>query len=277
MRPEGDAHAERPGAERKEDWPTPTYEDRRPEPSGQGMNATREFSAASQEQNSRLRCMGPEKRPCTEGEVRELSHRMAERSAEHPALASINTLTLESSQGAISCRQVDGHFCTPEQLRSLNEHVAEPLRYEIYELVLRSNPENRSSTAQNQTPTTSSEVSTTPDNASTTQSSTSPTPGSAYTMPSSTSPTPSTAYTTPSTAYTTPSSTSATSSSASTKPNNTSTKPTGNALTQGHNATAQNHAATTASHPPTWQHRPSAPQNHPSTAASQTSTPAKPQ
>ena len=127
---------------------------------------------------------GPEKRPCTEGEVRELSHRMAERSAEHPALASINTLTLESSQGALSCRQVDGTRCTPEQLRSLDEHVAEPLRCAIYELVMGSNPASRPSTGQDQTPTTLSDVSTTPDSPSPTPSSTSTTPSSASKTPS---------------------------------------------------------------------------------------------
>jgi len=170
VRPEGDASTEKTGTKSTDKWPSPTYEDRRSEQPAHAMNATGEFSAASQGQNSRLRCRGPEKRPCTEGEVKELSSRMAEKSSEHPALASINTLTLESPQGAISCRQVDGKFCTPEQLKSLNEHVAEPLRCEIYELALRSNPQSHTSTAQNKTPATSHAVSTTPESASPTPS-----------------------------------------------------------------------------------------------------------
>jgi hypothetical protein len=49
---------------------------------------------------------------------------MEEKSADHPALAGINTLRLESSDGTLSCRQKDGNPCTAEQVRSLDEHVA---------------------------------------------------------------------------------------------------------------------------------------------------------
>ena len=108
---------------------------------------------------------------------------MAEKSAEHPALASINTLTLESSEGALSCWQVDGALCTREQLGALNEHVAAPLRCAIYEV--RSYPESQNSTAQNQTPKTSTNISTAPTTAFLTQSSTATTPSSASTATSS--------------------------------------------------------------------------------------------
>jgi len=159
QRLEGEEHAEKTGAERTDKWPSPSYEKREAEESGRG------FDSSSRGSNRMLRCMGPERRPCTEGEVRELSRRMTERSSEHPALASINALSLESSEGSLSCRQVDGAHCTSEQVRSLNEHVAEPLRCAIYEVASRSNPESRNSTEQNETPTTSGEVSTMPGSA----------------------------------------------------------------------------------------------------------------
>lgn len=242
QRPEGDAHAEKTGAERTDKWPSPTYEQPVSEPSGHALNATRESDATSRGSKNMWRCTGPERRPCTEGEVRELSRRMAERSAEHSALASISTLTLESSAGALSCRQVDGALCTHEQLRSLNEHVAEPLRCAIYEVVLKSNPKNPTSTAQNQTPKTSSAVSTTRDNAS-------PTRNSTFTTPNNASP----------------------------NQNSTFTTPSSNSPTQHHNSTAQNHASTPASHASGWQHRPPATQNHTSTTGNQNSTPPKQQ
>src|SRR5208282_3714498 len=115
--------------------------------------------------------------------VSELSHRMAERSAEHPALASISTLTLESSEGALSCRQLDGAHCNHEQLRALNEHVAEPLRCAIYEVS--SNPASQTSTAQNQTPLTLGNRSTTAGSASLTGWGSSTTPTSSSTTPGS--------------------------------------------------------------------------------------------
>jgi hypothetical protein len=89
--------------------------------------------------------MGRERRPCTEEEVRELDRRMAERSSEHPLLAEINTLTLESPDGKISCLQNNGSPCTGEQIRVLNEHVAAPLRYEIRFEFSRTNTANRTS------------------------------------------------------------------------------------------------------------------------------------
>ena len=242
QRPERDAHAEKTGAEPTDKWPTATYEQQESEPSGHVLNATRESDARSRGSNNMLRCTGPERRPCTGAEVRELSHRMAERSAEHPALASISTLTLESSAGALSCRQVDGALCTHEQLRSLNEHVAEPLRCAIYEVALRSNPASQTSTAQKHTPTTLSDVSTTPTSVSPAQNST---------------------FTTPSSASTTPSS--------------ASTTPTSNSSTQNHSSTAQNHPSTTAYRASAWQHRNPATQNHPSTTGNKNSMPPKQQ
>jgi len=187
QRTDGDAHAEKTGVERSDKWPSPTYEQRESQPADHAMNATGKSGTASQGSNKMVKCTGPEKRPCTEGEVRELSRKMAEKSAEHPALAAINTLTLESSAGALSCRQVNGARCTSEQLKSLNEHVAGPLRCAIYEVVSGSNPASHTSTAQNQTRTTSSYVSTTPSSVSTTSSTTSTTPSTVFTPSSSTS------------------------------------------------------------------------------------------
>ncbi len=78
-----------------------------------------------------LKCRGLERRPCTEEKVRELARRMGEKSAEHPVLAEINTLRLDSPDGTLSCRQNNGNRCTAEQVRSLNEHVAAEMRCEI--------------------------------------------------------------------------------------------------------------------------------------------------
>jgi cobalamin biosynthesis Mg chelatase CobN len=46
-------------------------------------------------------------------------------------LAQINSLTLESPDGTLSCRQNNGSPCTNEQIRILNEHVAAPLRCQV--------------------------------------------------------------------------------------------------------------------------------------------------
>ena len=78
-----------------------------------------------------LKCRGLERRPCTEEKVRDLARRMGEKSAEHPVLAEINTLRLDSPDGTLSCRQNNGNRCTAEQVRSLNEHVAAEMRCEI--------------------------------------------------------------------------------------------------------------------------------------------------
>ena len=86
--------------------------------------------------------MGPERRPCTEEMVRDLARRMGEKSAEHPALAEINTLSLDSPDGTLSCRQNDGKPCTAEQVRSLNEHVAAEMRCDVRFEYSRSNAGN---------------------------------------------------------------------------------------------------------------------------------------
>ena len=98
-----------------------------------------------------------------------MARRMAERSSEHPALANINTLTLES-EGALSCRQLSGAHCTSEEIKALNEHVAQPLRSEIYEVAGRPKAAGQNSIAQNQTSTPSSPISTTAITTSTTPS-----------------------------------------------------------------------------------------------------------
>lgn len=237
----GDAQPEKTGAEGADKWPSPTYDEPADSPDRE-MNATRESGATSQGSEHMLRCAGPERRPCTEGEVRELSRRLAERSQEHPALASINTLTLESSQGAVSCRQVDGARCTREQLRSLNEHVAAPLRCAIYEVNVRSNPQSRTSTEPNEEPANSSYVATTPE-------STSLTPASTYTAPGS--------------SYMTTTS--------------TATTPGGNSSTQHGNPTGQNHAHNADRRPAEWHHRDPTAQNHTPTARHQIPPPPKQQ
>ncbi len=72
------------------------------------MNSTSQGAAKGQGSEGALKCMGPERRPCTEDMVREMARRMAERSSEHPALAEINTLTMDSPDGTLSCGQNDG-------------------------------------------------------------------------------------------------------------------------------------------------------------------------
>jgi len=114
-------------------------------------NATATSGSAERRQGSAgLKCLGPERHPCTQENMEELSHRMTEKSAEHPALADINTLTLESPDGTVSCRQNNGAPCTMDQIRVLNEHVAAPLRCDIRYEYPRSNTANRTSTSLRQ-------------------------------------------------------------------------------------------------------------------------------
>jgi hypothetical protein len=117
---------------------------------GTRTTATSSAGGATSQQGSEagLKCRGPERRPCTQENMEELSHRMTEKSAEHPALAEINTLTLESPDGTVSCRQNNGAPCTMEQIRILNEHVAAPLRCDIRYESSRSNTANRASTTR---------------------------------------------------------------------------------------------------------------------------------
>src|SRR5208337_3402606 len=60
QRPEGDAHAEKTGAERTDKWPSPAYEQHESEPSGHVLNTTQKSNATSQGSNNMLRCTGPE-------------------------------------------------------------------------------------------------------------------------------------------------------------------------------------------------------------------------
>jgi len=52
------------------------------------MNSTSRGTAKGQGSEGALKCMGPERSPCTEEMVREMDRRTAERSSEHPVLAS---------------------------------------------------------------------------------------------------------------------------------------------------------------------------------------------
>jgi len=49
--------------------------------------------------------------------VRDLSGMMGEKSAERPALAEINTVSLDSLDGTSSCRLNDGKPCGAQQVR----------------------------------------------------------------------------------------------------------------------------------------------------------------
>jgi len=263
QRPDGDAHAERFGDDRRDrdKWPSAVYEQRETEESGHDANVAREFAGTSQGSVDRLRCMGPERRPCREWEVNELSRRMVEKSNEHPVLASIRTLTLESSEGALSCQRVEGGHCTPEQLWSLNEHVAKPLRCTIYEVPLRPNSVSPSATAQNRAPTRSAEVSTTRHNESESEKS-SPTAWNNESVSEKSTPT------TSNNEFLTETSTSP-------APTGTTVAAGGNSTTPHRNPTAQNHAPATAAHPAGWQHRTAATPSHTTVPASQGSTPPK--
>jgi len=242
---EGDVRAGKRGAPGAEKWPSEVYmtpaeerdeRSRESEGSSQLMNSTSE-RAPYQNSHEPLRCMGPERHPCSEGVVRELSRRMEERRAEHPLLASIRALTLESPDGTVSCRRHDGQACTREELRSLNEHVAEPLRCRIYYGASTSYAESHTSTVPYQTTTT---------------------PTTTYAPTNKTSMPPSTTPATTGGTTTTRSTTAAT-------PNN-----------PNHTAMTQNHGPAAGYHPSAWQNRTATTQNHAS-GTGYHSTPAKPE
>lgn len=258
QRPEGDARAERFGDDHRDKWPAAVYEQREAEESGHDANATREFAGTSQGSGDRLRCMGPERHPCRESEVNELSRRMAEKSNEHPVLASIRNLTLESSEGALSCQQVEGGHCTPEQLWSLNEHVAKPLRCTIYEVPLRPNSVSPSATAQNRAPTRSSQVSTTTNNESASERSSSTTSDNEFASEKSTPTAANDEF--------------LNETSASPAAKSAAVAPSSNASTPKRNPTAQNHAPAAAARAAGWQHRTAAMPNHTVAPASQNSS-----
>jgi hypothetical protein len=183
------------------------------------MGSTAEGAARGQGSEGALRCMGPERRACTEEMVRDLGSKLAEKRSEHPALADINTLTLDSRDGTLSCRQNDGKPCTAEQVRALNEHVAAALRWDVRFESSRSNAQSHTSMAQNHTsmpPNTvaTNNTSTTPVNSSTTGSSAS------------------------------------TQNHTSTAQNHTSTASSRTSLPQNRTSTTQNHASTTGNHNP---------------------------
>ena len=114
-------------------------------------NTTPGGAANGQGSVGALKCTGPERRPCTQEMVRDLARRMGKKSAEHSALAKINTLSLDSPDGTLSCRQNDGKPCTAEQVRSLNEHVAAEMRCDVRFEYSGSNAGNATSTHPNTT------------------------------------------------------------------------------------------------------------------------------
>jgi hypothetical protein len=94
-------------------------------------NPTPQAPPTWQASASSLKCLGPERRPCTRELVQDLARRTGEKSTEHPALAEIKALALDAPDGTLSCRQGDGGSCTREQVKALNEHVAASLRYNV--------------------------------------------------------------------------------------------------------------------------------------------------
>lgn len=140
-------------------WATPTFEPPRAEVERAEREARMEAAARSAGSQGGLWCRGPERRPCEEQNVREMSRRMDEKRSEHASLADIRSLRLESSDGRLACEQATGERCNWEQIRSLNEHVATELRCEIYFDPSPSNQRN-TSTTQNHASTTRTGVST---------------------------------------------------------------------------------------------------------------------
>jgi len=162
--PEGD---HRFGHNREDRWPseiimTPAERhDEKAREYEESSNLPSEGNSTSQGQHERLRCAGPERHPCTEWEVREMHRRLEERREEHPELAHIRILVLETREGAVACRQHDDAPCTQEQVRALNEHVAEPMRCALYFGTPRASTGTSTATSQNHHPSTQNHPATT--------------------------------------------------------------------------------------------------------------------
>lgn len=212
-------------------WVTPTFEPTRAEVERAEREARMEAAAHSAGSQGGLWCRGPERRPCEEQNVREMSRRMDEKRSEHASLADIRSLRLESSDGRLTCEQASGERCNWEQIRSLNDHVAAELRCEIYF--------DPSSSNQRLTNTTRNHASTTRAGVSTATSYTSRTSGNSST--------------------TVGSGSSVTTTATSSTPISTTTT---TAKTQSHDLNAQNHPPAAAEHT-AMQHHPMPPHRQP--------------
>jgi hypothetical protein len=188
----GESDARAAKARDESSWPSPTYEEpRRAEQREERELASEGAGSTTSAGSSRvLRCMGPERQPCTEWNVRELSRQMEEKRSDHPALGDITAMRLESSDGAFLCQQANGEHCTSEQIRSLNEHVAEPLRCTIYWGNESSSPANAVATAQYRSRTSAGTASNGKSNASLTATDTSSAPAGTSTTANKTAATP---------------------------------------------------------------------------------------
>lgn len=254
--PERDARSRKSTTEGNNEWPSeivmtpatpPTENSQESQAANHLLNSTSGTGALPSGQYERLHCVGPERRPCTEGVVRDLTQRMMERRDEHPLLASIHSVTLESREGEVSCQQHGGQPCTHEQVRALNEHVAEPLRCALYFSAARPSGEAYSTARQSRTAT----------------------PSGTTTNHTPTASTGSTTQGTPTASTPTPDSTQSNSKTAS----NSST-PAGGTSTQS-TPTGQNHAQAAGSRGTPWQYRTVAGQAHASSAGNHNSMPPK--
>ena len=167
-------------ADSKSRWASPSFEPPREErerAEREAREARMEAAAHSVGTQGGVWCRGPERRPCEEWNVREMSRRMDEKRSEHASLADIRSLRLESSDGRLACEQASGERCNWEQIRSLNDHVAAELRCEIY---FDPSPSNQrlTNTTQNHASTTRTGFSTARGNSSRTSGNTSTTVGS---------------------------------------------------------------------------------------------------
>jgi hypothetical protein len=110
-----------------------TDAERLPEGMEDALNSARKSASTAQGQGPEgdLKCLGPEKHPCTENVVQFMERKLQEKRSEHREFAEISSLRLYSPNGKVSCRQKDGNSCTAEQVRLLNEHVAQPMMCDL--------------------------------------------------------------------------------------------------------------------------------------------------
>lgn len=227
-------------------WPSPSFGGSHGDVNRSTDEAGSVSGAGSSASQPGLRCRGPERRPCEERNVAEMSRRLLDKRAEHPALADIRHLQLKSSAGALSCEQANGAPCSSEQIRSLNEHVAQPLRCEVY---FGTAPANRNYTSQNPgTTAQNNSMGTTTQNPGTTTEDTTENPGTTTESLGSTIQSPGTTTQNAATSSTTSSTTG--SAAATTQ------------KTQNNSSTAQNHPSTAGQHPGLAQHHTASP-HHP--------------
>lgn len=75
----------------------------------------------TQHNNIAIQCIGPDKKPCSAGQVSDINHGISAGKRAHQALTDVKSVALTGADGSLTCTQNNGQPCSAEQVQAVSD------------------------------------------------------------------------------------------------------------------------------------------------------------